>query len=318
MHDAQEDNFFAATATGSYLDQRVAERGLTRDPGATAAGTITASRSTPAPFSEFIPSGTVFETEDGTVQLQTTSDATLLAGATAVDIPAEATVPGVAGNLAAGVTLHQVGVAVSLIETATVKTAFAGGRDPESDDQLRARYLQILRAPGTSGNKADYARWAMEVSGVGGVYVEPLWDGPGTVRLHLIDTAKQPAAVDLVAAVQAYIAPQPGQGEGKAPIGAAVTVVAATPITIDIAATVTLDGSRLLAEVQADYVAALTAYLRELAFADDPTVRYSRLGPLLLDVAGVTDYANLLLNGGTSNVPIGAGQVAVLGTVTLT
>jgi len=58
-------------------------------------------------------------------------------------------------------------------------------------------------------------------------------------------------------------------------------------------------------------------YLSELAFSSDPAVRYVRIGSLLLDTPGVQDYANLQINGGSGNVTISQGQVAVIGTVTL-
>lgn len=310
--------FFVLTASGEYLDRRVAERGLTRIQGTKATGYITASRSTPAPFGQLIPKGTTFETEDRSVQVVTTSDATLAQGQTSVIIPVDAAAVGKAGNLQAGTVLKQVGVAVSLIETVTVAApGLAGGTDTESDSDLRNRYLTVIRLPGTSGNKADYIKWALEVAGVGGVYVQPLWNGRGTVKLYLLGTDKTPASQAVVDAVQAYIDPDPALGEGKAPIGATVTCVAAPAVNIDVSATVVLDGSKTLAEVQAAFEAALIDYLKEIAFSDDTTVRYSRIGSLLLDTQGVTDYSNLLVNGGTANITVGAGGVAVKGTVTL-
>lgn len=310
--------FFAATTTGEYLDRRVAERGLTRFQGSKASGYITASRSTPAPFSQLIPKGTIWETEDQSVQVESTAEVTLLEGTSSVSIPVTAINSGSKGNLQAGVPLKQVGVAVNLIEITTVaQPGLTGGADPESDDELRERYLTILRSPGTSGNKADYRKWALEVSGVGGVYVQPLWDGPGTVKLFLLGMDKTPATQDVVDAVQAYIDPDPAMGEGKAPIGAAVTCVAAPAVEINITATVVLDGTKTLAEVQVAFEEKITEYLKEIAFSSDTTVRYSYIGSLLLDIPGIIDYSNLLVNDGTANIVIPAGSVAVMGTVVL-
>lgn len=311
--------FFVLTTTGQYLDRRVAERGITRKAGTKAAGSITASRSTPAPFGQLIPKGTTFETEDHTVQVATTADATLAQGQTSVTIPVETAAIGKAGNLQTGTALKQVGVAVSLIEMVTVAApGLSGGSDGESDDDLRNRYLTVIQLPGTSGNKADYIKWALEVAGVGGVYVQPLWNGRGTVKLYLLGADKTPASQAVVDAVQAYIDPNPELGEGKAPIGATVTCVAAPAVNIDVSATVVLDGSKNLNEVQAAFETALIDYLKEIAFSDDTTVRYSRIGSLILDTQGITDYSNLQVNAGTSNISVPAGSVAVKGTVTLT
>lgn len=202
------DQFFIDTAVGSFLEMRAGEYGVIRKPGTKATGTVTASRSTPAPFSQLIPLGTVFETEDGTVQLTSTADVTININATSIPIPVEAVVAGSAGNLQSGLALKQVGVAISLIEQVTVASpGLSGGTDGESDDELRARLLGIMRQPSTSGNKADYLRWAMEVTGVGGVSVIPVRDGPGTVSVAIIDSSKAPANQALVDAVQNYIAP---------------------------------------------------------------------------------------------------------------
>lgn len=310
--------FFVLTTSGEYLDRRVAERGITRKIGTKATGSIICSRNTPAPFGQLIPKGTTFETEDRAVQVVTIIDATMAQGATSVLIPVETVSIGKAGNLQTGTALKQVGVAVSLIETVAVAApGLSGGTDTESDNELRSRYLTVIRSPGTSGNKADYVKWALEVSGVGGVYVQPLWNGRGTVKVFLLGSDKTPASQAVVDAVQAYIDPNPAMGEGKAPIGAAVTCVAAPAVIIDISATVTLDGSKTLAQVQDAFDTAVIEYLKEIAYSSDTTVRYSHIGSLLLDIQGVTDYSNLQLNGGTANVPVAAGSVAVKGTVTL-
>lgn len=81
------------------------------------------------------------------------------------------------------------------------------GVDLETDESLRNRYLTKGRSPSASGNKADYVNWTLEVAGVGGVSVIPVRDGPGTVAIAIINTAKEPAGQTLVDEVQDYIAP---------------------------------------------------------------------------------------------------------------
>lgn len=310
------DKFLIDKATGEWLDRRAWEWGITRNPGAKAKGNVVVSRTTPAPFGQLIPAGTQFAY--GELVYQSTQDVELAQGATEAIVPVEAMDVGKAYNLPSGTELKQVGVAISLIEAVRVgPEGIVGGVDPESDDELRERLLTRIRKPPTSGNVSHYLQWAFEVPGVGGAKVLPLWDGPGTVKVVLLGTDKQPAPPDVVEAVQAYIDPNPGQGEGMAPIGARVTVVAATPVPIDVSATVIPTGTKTLAEIQAAFERALTEYLQSIAFGADPTVRYVRIGSLLLDTDGVRDYVNLTVNGGTANVPIGIDEVAVKGTVVL-
>lgn len=65
-----------------------------------------------------------------------------------------------------------------------------------------------------------------ENSGVGKAKAFPLWDGPGTVKVALLNNEMQTPAEAVIEAVQEYIDPtQDGMGEGAAPIGPVVTVV---------------------------------------------------------------------------------------------
>lgn len=304
--------YFVLTTTGEYLDRRVAERGLARKAGTKSTGIALASRSTAAPFGQLIPTGTTFETEDHTVQLVTTADATLDLGATNVNLTVEAVSNGKAGNLQTGTALKQVGVAISLIETVTVAApGLAGGSDRESDNDLSNRYLTLIRSPSTSGNKADYQKWALEVVGVGGAQVIPLWNGPGTVKVVLIDSNMLSASPDIVAAVASHI-------EELRPVGAQVTVIAATSLEINVSATVVFDtDAYTLGQVQSEYSTRLTSYFADIAFEQN-YVSFAQIGSILLGTPGVIDYSNLLVNNGSGNVTLNAEQIPVLGIVTLT
>jgi len=113
-------------------------------------------------------------------------------------------------------------------------------------------------------------------------------------------------------------------GDGKAPIGAAITVEAATPITINISASLTILSGYDVATVTASATKAIENYLKSLAFqgVNDPLkptendVKYARVANAILDTEGVEDYTNLLINGGVANITIGAQEVAIKGTVT--
>ncbi|TCM93130.1 putative phage protein gp47/JayE [Paenibacillus sp. BK033] len=191
------------------------------------------------------------------------------------------------------------------------------GEDDETDDSLRKRFLAKVQKPGTSGNVSDYKNWALSVSGVGAAYVKPLWDGPGTVKVTILDSEMRPASTALTEEVQNFISPLPGMGQEVAPIGAIVTVSPAEGVAVNLTAKLLLNGSASLADVQRNIEAAVAAYLKGLAFADDPSPKYVRIGALLLDIEGVNDYSFLQINGGTSNIPISPDQVAILGTVDL-
>ncbi|AEG60009.1 baseplate J/gp47 family protein [Desulforamulus ruminis] len=311
---------FLSTCSEETLVLYGIDMGHVRDPGEKASGQILCTRSTPAPFSELVPKGTVFQTLDMIVTLETLEDATLQEGSLSVGIPAKATAAGDAGNLQPFTELKQTGIAVSLLESiAVAPPGFTGGRDLEPVEQYRERLLTLARSPGTSANKAHYIQWAMEVPGVGGVYVESLWDGRGTVKVYLLDTEKMPASTELVQTVQERIDPHPhGVGDGEANVGATVTVVAAPEVLINITVTVVLEIGKTLTEVQASYIEAVKQHLKEIAFSKDTTIRWSKLGTLLSVTPGVIDYTDLLVNNDIANIPVSPGSVAVLGTAVLT
>ena len=187
--------------------------------------------------------------------------------------------------------------------------AAAGGTDAESDP--------------TSGNGYQYRQWAMEIPGVGNAKVVELPGGPGTVGVTLVDSNDRAPSEEIVEAVEAHI-------EEERPVGAAVTVAAATEREVTVAAQVSLTGGAGAGAVQDAFRAALAGYLHTLIEgkygtvyykpADDQpyTLLYNRVLALLLNVEGVEDFASLTVNGGTADVTIQAGEIPVLGEVSVT
>ncbi|AEG61696.1 baseplate J/gp47 family protein [Desulforamulus ruminis] len=308
---------FAGTTFGPYLDLRCDEHGITRRQAVKATGQIKFNGTA----GTVVPAGTVVATpadpatNNPSTEFITVSEEVIdSTGVGYADL--EAVQAGKDGNVGAG-TINIMITPVGGISAVLNNQALTGGADEEDDATLLSRFYAKVRTPGTSGNKADYVNWALEVPGVGGVQVLPLADGAGTVKVVLLGTDKKPAVEPIVSKVQDYISPSPGGGEGKAPIGAKVTVVSAEPVDVHVSATVILTGAKTLAEVQASFEKSLDEYLGSIAFAADPTARYVRIGSLLLDTEGVQDYTGMTVNEGTANVAIDQGQVAVKGTVTL-
>ncbi|GIO36194.1 phage-like element PBSX protein XkdT [Paenibacillus antibioticophila] len=307
---------FASTAFGEYLDLRVAEHGVIRRAAVAAHGIV---RFTGTP-GKAIPSGVGLATPadeisgESSIEYVTTAAVTL-DGEGVGEAPIRAVEAGRTGNVPAGV-ITVMSTPISGIMAVANPEATTGGTDIESDESLLQRFYARVRNQGTSGNKAQYIQWAGEVPGVGAVQVQPLWQGPGTVGIYLLDADKRAANAEIVDAAQSYIDPtMDGQGEGMAPAGPIVTVMAAEEIPINISVQLTLASGASLAEVKTQIDNGVTAYLKQLAFAD-PLVRVTRIAAVLLDIPPIIDYANLTVNGASdTNIEINFGQVAVLGTV---
>ncbi|MCD9024307.1 baseplate J/gp47 family protein [Cohnella silvisoli] len=295
---------FADTASGPYLDLRANEYGLTRKTAVKSVGTLTFS----GPNGTVIPTGTIASTGGTTpIYFVTTAAGTISGGV--ITVNAEAQSAGASGNVSINAINVLLGDLVGIVTVAN-SVNFDAGADQESNAALLARYLERARRPATSGNANQYHQWALEVPGVSDAKVYPVWSGPGTVKVVLLDDEKTAPAPSVVTEATAYI-------ESQRPIGATVTVAGATEVAINVSVDVTLAPGATLPQVKALIESGVKAYLATLAFVD-PLVRYTRIANVILDIPPIIDYVSLTVNGGTSNIPIADGSVAVLGTVTVT
>lgn len=321
---------FASTAASDHpdirsaeLDLRTAEHGITRREAVASSGSVvfTGKPGTTVPAGTYVATPADEGSGESSVEYVTTSGVMLsdLGTGTA---SIRAVMPGSSGNVPAGV-IQLMMTSVSGVTSVTNPEPTRSGTDTESDQSLLERFYAKVRSQGTSGNKAQYMQWANEIAGVGGVEVAPLWKGPGTVGLYLLDTDKRAASADIVDAVQQHIDPsQDGQGEGVAPAGPVITVMPAAEVPIDISVKVqrTQEQPSTMDEIRKLIEDGVRTYLQQIAFnRKDPLVRYTRIAAVLLDIPIIVDYSDLTINGHTEqqNIEIGSGQVAVLGTVSV-
>lgn len=225
-----------------------------------------------------------------------------------VEIEVECEEPGAIGNVPAGA-IDYLPVSIPGIIIISNPEPAVGGYEEESDSELLERYYERIRTPATSGNKYHYLNWAKEVTGVGDARVIPLWDGPGTVKVVIIDSNKQPASNDLVQAVKEHI-------EQERPLGAKVSVVSAIPKATNIKFTVIKDDMFTLEQVRAKVEKNINNYFKETAFKVD-FISYARIGKTILETEGVLDYSNLIVNGNIENIPLKYEEVPILGEVVL-
>lgn len=296
-----------AKLTGEELESYIKSRsGLVRNPPTYASGILQVTGN------GTVNEGDLFESAGG-IQFAATATVEISGSG---EVPIRCTTPGAAGNLPAG-SVTMMPVQIAGIVSVSNSDTLTGGYDAESDAAYYDRYLLRLQTPPTSGNQYHYRLWALEVTGVGGVQIYSLGHGDNTVDVVLIDVDGQPADEELIGRVQAHIDPSSkGLGEGEAPIGAYCYVSGAEPKELDISMTVqTLPGAEQEA-VTAAVKAAVAAYLKGIAFAQD-YVSYARINAAVLEADGVQDVSGLTVNGATANVAIGERQVAVLGEVSI-
>lgn len=288
--DTLVDLVFADTAVDTYLDRIVVDHGLARKPATYAIRKVTTS----GPVSI----GTRWRLNETSYRI------TELLSENVYSTTCEQI--GNVGNIYSGA-LDNIDNVAGV--TATITDIIKSGEDIETDEALRARFYDKVRSSGTSGNVYDYRNWALEVPGCGDAKVYPIWSGPGTVKVLVVDENME-IDEELPETVSDYI-------ETVRPIGATVTVDNPSSLAINTVANVMLDGTKTLTEVIVAFTASKTAYLRDTVF-EVYSVSYAKLGSLLLSTPGVQDYSGLLVNGGTANITIGNEQMPICGTVSLT
>ncbi|MGP9042095.1 baseplate J/gp47 family protein [Cytobacillus kochii] len=309
-------NSFALYAEGVFMDYKLSEVGLERNEATPNKRRLEIE----ADAGVEIPAGytisAVITDESGNPIEYETDVKTSFVSSGKLNVAITAVVPGAEGNLATG-TQFILMPPIAGVRVVTDLGTTTYGTDTEEDESAYDRYAYKVQNPDTGGNKFDYVTWAMEVDGVGAAKCIPRWNGNGTVKVVIVDSQLLPDSGTLVSKVQAYLDPgSNGLGDGQAPIGARVSVVSATAKTINITASVTLLPGYTKTEVKESFEAAFMEYLRNMIFTEKP-ILYNQIGGQLIRTPGVENYTNLKVNGATADIPVGAEEVAVKGTITL-
>lgn len=187
---------FPDTADPEYLELHCRTRNVFRKKATASSGPVVI---TGAP-GKTLPAGAEIRGEG--VSVATTADCTIGDEGSA-EVTVKSTATGAQTNASTTQTVTLVSPPEGINSTVTIKS-LTGGTDRESDADLLARYLDILRRPPAGGNKYDYKRWALEVDGVTSAYVEPLRRGLGTVDVAITSANDLPSQ-ELINAVLAHI-----------------------------------------------------------------------------------------------------------------
>lgn len=310
---------FIQTATGQALDDLSVIAGITRYPASAAVRL--------GVFNIAVPIGSRFSTANGSDSINFIVTAAT-DNTTQFQLTAET--PGSIGNEYTGAILPI--TAIPGLTSAQVTDILIPGDDEETDDDLRSRVITALNQRPFAGNIAAYRENILAIDGVGAVQIYPTWNGGGTVKCSILGADLAPASEELIQNVQNAIDPPPNQGLGLglAPIGADVTIATATPVTINVSATVTLASGYVMDQVQPLVETSIHNYLTTvsqnwgtssdgLTYSAD--VYISRITAAIVGTTGVVNATNVQLNGGTVDLILTENgttqEVPAMGTVTL-
>lgn len=214
----------------------------------------------------------------------------------------------------------------SELEVATITECLVLGEDEASNDDITEYYLNHVSGTAYDGNVAQYEKWCSDYNGIGNHKVTGLWNGANTVKVSILDINNRVASETLIQEFQEYLDPLTaelnddttaenypqgrGMGNGKAPIGAIVTVTTANEKQIAVSATLKLANGYSTAVGVDD---ALVAYFAKLAYENN-FVNYMSVGSVILSCASVESLTNLKINGGTTDIELTTDEIPILGT----
>lgn len=184
-----------------------------------------------------------------------------------------------------------------------------GGTERESDDDYFDRIaVEYDNSLTYLGNDTDYIRWAKE-AGAGDCIVVPAANGPGTVKLVLVDANGQPANEKLVEDVYNHIVSPGDRSLRLLPTACSeLSCVSATTVKINFVITgLQYDPSITdIVTIKVDFsIKALAVYSKA---KDSGVLRYNDIRPIISDITGVLDFDTFLVDGAMENIQLTSEQ----------
>lgn len=205
------------------------------------------------------------------------------------------------------------------LKTAELTELLIPGEDEEETESIRQRYFQSFDSQAFGGNKKDYKDKVLSMAGIGAVKVIPVWNGGGTVKLTILDSAYQKAGTALLTKVQQQIDPADGDGSGIAPIGHVVTVDTPEELEVSVITSITYDTGYSFSALRSQIENAIKGYLeglrKEWQDKDALVVRIAQIESRLLQIEGIIDVTDTKLNGTEENLIISSEKIPVFGGV---
>jgi len=246
---------FLKYAYGDYLDNLGLLKGVSRLQSEAAITTIRFSITSAIASAVSIPQGTLVSNNNG-VYFATDDYAEITAGNTYVDVSATCTESGSAGaNIAAG-DINTLVDTVAYITSVSNVSKTIGGRDLETDDELRQRIYEAGNAYTTTGTEGAYIYHVKEVSSdIEDVIVTSTT--PGTVNVYFTLEGGEVPDSAIIALVQDHL-----DNDDVRPLTDTVVVSAPTtqPYDIDVTYYIAASDSSQVTSIQSNIATAIEEY----------------------------------------------------------
>lgn len=179
-----------------------------------------------------------------------------------------------------------------------------GGTERESNDdyydRIAAEYDNSMTYLGTD---TDYIRWARQ-AGAGNCIVVSAAEGPGTVKLILVDGNGQPANEKLIQDVYNYIVSPEDRSKRLLPTACAELIcVPATTVKINYTIIGLLHNETTdIEQIKIDFAESVKEIYTSAK--QSGILRYNDIRPVIKGISGVIDYDEFLMDSGTGNIKL--------------
>ncbi|MGE7623613.1 baseplate J/gp47 family protein [Viridibacillus sp. NPDC096237] len=207
------------------------------------------------------------------------------------------------------------------LTTANITELLIPGENEEETESLRKRYLDSFEALAYGGNRKDYKEKIHELQGVGGVKSRRIREDGFNVKVVVMDSQYKTPSEALLEELQTTIDPVSNQGEGVglAPIGHVVKIIGVNELRVDVAFNITYESGYSWADIEIGALELVDDYLLELKKTwEDNTqliVRIIQLESRALELTGVLDVQDTLINGAAENLILGEDDIPIRGVV---
>lgn len=263
-----------------------------------------------------IAAGTVFctlATDTGpSVEFRTFEDAEIGEDGTIL-LPVSAVESGTDSNVAANTVVLMARPEKNITEVINPEP-IRGGTQRESNDDFYDRIAAEYDSSLTYlGNDSDYIRWAKE-AGAGECIVVPAAEGPGTVKLVLVDGNGQPANEELVKEVYDYIVSPENREARRLPTACARLICEpAATVMVNFTVTGLVYAETTIERIKAEFESAVKAVYAVAKQQD--VLRYNDVRPILSGLAGVMDFDGFFMNGEMKNIQLGREEYPETGSL---
>lgn len=297
---------FPQTASLGQLDKHAEQRGLKRKSAVNSKGKLKFSINEASDSDISIPKGTICATSGvNSIRFITLDDAVISAGNLYAEVTAQSEEAGKASNANSGTVTIMV-TFVQGVDSVTNASAFTGGADEETDEELRKRLIESYRNVSNGTNVAFYKDFVLQYDGVNSASVEKLARGTGTLDVYVCGKGAQVSA-SLLSQINSDI-------QKVREINIDVDVVNAELVSVNVYFSLAVESGYDKTSVQNACKQAIKDYFLTLGIGDG--VYLSAVSNVIYGVEGVKNYR--FSASGNADVTIPSNKQAICGTITIT